>query len=193
MDRIKTIKNIYTALTVFLIAVGAILMIWPQAGLGTVLKIYGVFLIVYGAAKIYGYFAKDLFQLAFQFDFGLGIVSIILGVVMVFKTGRIIELFSVCVGIFMLIDAALKIQTAVEAKKFGVEKWWVILITCLVLALVGVLLIAAPFKAALTITRLIGLNLCIDGILNFIVVRSTVKNIRRRQDIIDEFDPNGGF
>lgn len=64
-------------------------------------------------------FAKDLFQLVFQFDLALGIVSIVLGIIIIEKSEYIIEILSTAIGIFMLVDAALKIQTAVEAKRFG--------------------------------------------------------------------------
>ena len=73
---------------------------------------YGVFLIVYGVTKLSGYFAKDLFQLAFQFELALGIVSIVLGIIIIEKSEYIIEILSTAIGIFMLVDAALKIQTA---------------------------------------------------------------------------------
>ena len=71
---------------------------------------------IYGLAKISSYFTKDLFQLAFQFDFGLGIVSMILGALMIFRTAHVVKLLGFCIGIFMVVDAALKIQTAFEAK-----------------------------------------------------------------------------
>ena len=84
----------------------------PQLGLRTLCVVYGVFLIVYGVTKLSGYFAKDLFQLAFQFDLALGIVSILLGIIIIEKSEYIIEILSTAIGIFMLVDAALKIQTA---------------------------------------------------------------------------------
>ena len=84
----------------------------PQLGLRTLCVVYGVFLIVYGVTKLSGYFAKDLFQLAFQFDLALGIVSIVLGIIIIEKSEYIIEILSTAIGIFMLVDAALKIQTA---------------------------------------------------------------------------------
>lgn len=71
-----------------------------------------MFLIVYGVTKLSGYFTKDLFQLAFQFDLALGIVSIVLGIIIIEKSEYIIEILSTAIGIFMLVDAALKIQTA---------------------------------------------------------------------------------
>ena len=112
MHTLVRVKNAYTVMTICLIALGAALLFAPQLGLRTLCVVYGVFLIVYGVTKLSGYFAKDLFQLAFQFDFALGIVSIVLGIIIIERSEYIIEILSTAIGIFMLVDAALKIQTA---------------------------------------------------------------------------------
>ena len=112
MHTLVRVKNAYTVMTICLIALGAVLLFAPQLGLRTLCVVYGVFLIVYGVTKLSGYFAKDLFQLAFQFDLALGIVSIVLGIIIIEKSEYIIEILSTAIGIFMLVDAALKIQTA---------------------------------------------------------------------------------
>ena len=179
MHTLVRVKNAYTVMTICLIALGAALLFAPQLGLRTLCVVYGVFLIVYGVTKLSGYFAKDLFQLAFQFDLALGIVSIVLGIIIIKKTEYIIEILSTAIGIFMLVDGAFKIQTAVEAKRFGIERWWLILVMSFVVAFVGILLLVTPFETAGMIVRLIGLNLSLDGILNLFVVRNTVETIRR--------------
>ena len=112
MHTLVRVKNAYTVMTICLIALGAALLFAPQLGLRTLCVVYGVFLIVYGVTKLSGYFAKDLFQLAFQFDLALGIVSIVLGIIIIEKSEYIIEILSTAIGIFILVDAALKIQTA---------------------------------------------------------------------------------
>jgi len=188
MSGIKIVKNIYTVMTICLCVVGAILIIWPEIGLSTLCKIFGIMMIVYGITKMSGYFTKDLFQLAFQFDFGLGIVSVIIGFLLLFRTNFMIEFLSICIGIFMLVDATLKIQTSIDAKKFGIEKWWLILLIALLVAVIGIILLFIPFDTAVLVTRLVGLSLWFDGVLNLIVVQSTVRTIKRgRQDVIDVY------
>lgn len=180
------IKNMYLALILCSILVGAVLLIWPQMGVSVMCKVYGVFLLIYGLAKLSGYFTRDLFQLAFQYDFGLGIVSLILGFVLLLRTEHIVEFLAVCIGIFMLVDSALKIQTAIDAKKFGINKWWLILIAAIMAAFVGALLLLAPFETGSILVRVLGLSICFDGVMNLIVVMSTVRSIHRSQeDIID--------
>ena len=86
-----------------------------------------------------------------------------------------------CVGIVILIDGALKLQTAVDARKFGIEKWWLILIIALLVSIVGIILMVPPFAAQTMAAWVIGINLVLDGVLNICVVLSTVKTLRRKR------------
>jgi len=179
MKHLKTMKNIYLTLSICLVVGGLILLMFPVVGLDVLCKICGAFLITYGIAKFSGYFTKDLFQLAFQFDFGLGIVSTILGLVMQFRAKEVVEFFAICVGIFMMIDAGLKIQTAIDAKKFGISRWACILTVAIITGVIGVVLLFVPFEATVVIVRVVGLGICADGVMNMIVVLNTVKTIKR--------------
>jgi hypothetical protein len=177
MHTLVRVKNAYTVMTICLIALGAALLFAPQLGLRTLCVVYGVFLIVYGVTKLSGYFAKDLFQLAFQFDLALGIVSIVLGIIIIEKSEYIIEILSTAIGIFMLVERSR--YRPQWKQSFGIERWWLILVMSFVVAFVGILLLVTPFETAGMIVRLIGLNLSLDGILNLFVVRNTVETIRR--------------
>lgn len=88
----------------------------PGIALDVVCIIFGIYMIIYGAVKIMGYFAKDAYQLAFQFDLALGIVIAIVGIVFVCRTARVVQLLSTCIGIVMLVDATFKIQTSIDSK-----------------------------------------------------------------------------
>ena len=171
MNGIKGIKNMYNLLTVCLILVGLILLLAPGIALNTVCIVFGIYLIVYGVVK-------DVYQLAFQFDLALGIVAAIVGIVFVCRTSSIVQLLSTCIGIVMLVDATLKIQTALDSKRFGISSWWIMLIMAVIVAALGILLILMPGETTRMMIRLIGLNLCLDGVLNLIIVINTVKTDR---------------
>ena len=151
------------------------LLIAPGIALDVVCIIFGIYMIIYGAVKIMGYFAKDAYQLAFQFDLALGIVIAIVGIVFVCRTARVVQLLSTCIGIVMLVDATFKIQTSIDSKRFGISRWWLMLILAVIVAAIGILLILMPGETTRLMVRLIGLNLCMDGILNLVIVIDTVK------------------
>ena len=106
MKQLKMVQRMYSLLAACLILVGLILLIWPGITINVVCKVVGILLLLCGIVKLIGYFTKDLYQLAFQFDFALGIVSIVLGVTMLTRSSRMIEIGAVCIGIFLLVDAA---------------------------------------------------------------------------------------
>ena len=75
----------------------------------------------------------------------------------------------------MLVDATFKIQTSIDPKRFGISRWWLMLILAVIVAAIGILLILMPGETTRLMVRLIGLNLCMDGILNLVIVIDTVK------------------
>ncbi len=182
MKKLNLTKNTYIALTMICIVGGALLLFWPKPGINVLCKISGIFLLIYGIAKISAYFTKDLFQLAFQFDFGLGIVALILGILIFFRTGHIVSFFAFYIGIFLFVDSALKIQTSLEAKKFGIERCYWIFITAVASGIIGICLLFSSLKAIDLIVRMAGLGICLNGAMNLIVVLNTVRAVRKTED-----------
>ncbi|MGN1187523.1 MAG: HdeD family acid-resistance protein [Lachnospiraceae bacterium] len=178
---LKVVKNAYIVSDLCLIAVGVLLLFCPSMALNIMCKIFGAVLVLLGIVKVLGYYTKDIFQLAFQFDFAMGIISMILGIMLITRTTYRVDTLSVGVGIFILVDGTLKIQTASDARRFGIERWWYILIIALAVSTVGLLLLVVPFQTASAVTRIMGLNLVLDGILNILVVQSTVSCYHKKK------------
>lgn len=182
MKRLMRVKQIYSVFAGCLIIFGIILLVRPDMASEVFCKICGVLLLVFGIIKIFGYFSRDLLQLAFQFDFAMGIISSLIGFVMLFWSKQFMEALIIGMGLFMLADALLRVQTAFDAKKIGVKTWWLILIMALITAVIGTLLFLKPYNGLEGVVILIGLNLIIDGILNLFVTQSTVDIIRRKTE-----------
>lgn len=79
----------------------------------------------------------------------------------------------------MLMEALLKIQTAIDARQIGMKSWWLILIIGLITAVIGGLLAAAPLRGTRLIIRVIGLTILAYGVMNLYVVQNTVNTFRR--------------
>lgn len=175
LERLKKIKCLYSISSAAMIVLGLLFMICPGMALKIMYRLAGVIFIILGIVKIIGYFSKDIFQLAFQFDLAIGSIFIILGILLFFMPTKMIEIGTGVFGILMLVDALLRIQTTIDAQKFGIRKWWILLLISLTAAVIGVLLLIMPFKGAKIIVNLVGLNICINGVLNFVIVQSTVE------------------
>ena len=130
----------------------------------------GAILVAYGIIKIIGYFSKDLYCLAFQYDFACGIFLIVLGIAVLCIGSRFREssLFA-ALGILILLDSLLSIQTALDSKKFGLSSWKCILILSVTAGTFGVLVILQ------NTTVFAGFALLTEGIMRHYIVHHTAK------------------
>lgn len=154
-------------------------------------ELLGIGMIVFGAVKVAGYLSRDLFRLAFQYDLAFGVLLMALGIVTLTHPGETIGFLCVVYGILVLSDGLFKVQIAVDAKRFGIDRWWAILLAAACAGVLGVLLVLRPGEGAQALTMLLGASLFLDGVMNLLVALLTVKIIRHQQpDVIetDEFE-----
>ena len=179
MKFIKRAKAAYIAICAVIAVIGLVLIIFPEISMLAICYFLGIAAIVFGIVKITGYFSSDPYGLAFQFDLAFGIIAIVLGAVVVIHPGNIIALVPIIMGIYFMTDGIMKIQTAVDAKRFGIRRWWLILISAIAIGIMGLLLLVNPFEGAVTLTVLLGITLLADGIANICIAAYTVKAIKK--------------
>ena len=153
--------NIVSGTAFFIL--GVILMLYPDASLRWLSRAIGVVMLTSGIIRLVGYFSKDLYYLAFQFDFALGILSILFGAILVFKPAVFISTVQIIMGVFALVNGLFALQTAMDSKKFGMRYWWILLAFSVVSSVTGLVLIISPFKTAVAVITLTGITLLITG------------------------------
>ena len=137
LKQLKLVKNIYIVMSLLFCVLGIFLMARPKSSVKMLCVLMGIMLILYGAIKISGYFTRDAFCLAFQFDLAFGILLMAVGVILIARKNFAVDLIFSVFGILILADALFKIQMSVDAKRFGLALWWqILLITLLVIALI---------------------------------------------------------
>ena len=120
------------------------------------------------------------FNLAFQFDLALGVFTLIFGLILLLRSARVVAFMPAILGVFVLVDGVFKLQTAVDAKRFGLSNWWLILLGSLICALFGLLLIIDPFSGNSVLKTFVGLSLAIDGLQNLFNAFYTVKILKNQ-------------
>lgn len=176
----KVAKIGYIVLSIALCSFGILLIANPEISISAFGLFTGACLIIFGAVKIVGYFSKDLYRLAFQYDLAFGIMMIALGIMVILEPDNVIETICIALGIAFLMDGLLKIQIAIDAKKFGIHPWWLIFAMAIMAVVIGILLVFRTAESARTLMILLGTSLLADGILNLITVLTTVKIIRNQ-------------
>ena len=180
-------KTGYIIMSVVFCTVGILFMARPELSVRMFGRALGIAMIVFGCVKLVGYFSKDLFRLAFQYDLEFGILLIALGVIVLIKPANVMNFIFIALGIAILTDGLFKIQIAMDSKRFGIGTWWLILLLAVGTGFAGLLLVFRPVESARILTVILGVSLLAEGILNLCVVISTVKIIgHQRPDGMEE-------
>lgn len=171
--------------TVFCIA-GILFIARPELSVKVIGRGLGIAMILFGCIKLVGYFSRDLFRLAFQYDLEFGILLIALGAIVFIRSPNVMNFIFIALGIAILADGLFKVQIAMDSKRFGIAAWWLILLLAALTGFVGLLLVFRPVESAQVLTMLLGVSLLAEGILNLCVVVSTVKIVKHQQpDVIE--------
>ena len=176
----------YIVMSVMFCIAGALFIALPDISITMIGISMGIAMIVFGIVKLVGYFSRDLFRLAFQFDLELGILLLVLGLIVLIRPDDLMTFICIALGISILTDGLFKIQIALDSKRFGIKSWWVILALAVVTGTIGVFLIFRSAKSAQFLTVLLGVSILAEGILNLYTVISTVLIIKHQQpDVIE--------
>ncbi|PNT91320.1 HdeD family acid-resistance protein [Clostridium thermosuccinogenes] len=178
----------YIIMSLFLFSLGILFISQPDISVQFIGKILGIVLILFGCIKLVGYFSRDLFRLAFQYDLQFGILIIVLGLVLFLKPSEVINLFFAAMGFAILADSLFKFQIALDSKKFGIGKWWGILALAIFAAGFALVLIFKPNVSTKVLVSLLGLTLIAMGCMNLFVAITTVKIIKHQYPDYIEVD-----
>lgn len=175
MKKLRIARDGYILLSIVFYIAGITYMLLSSVSPMVVCMMSGVILVAYGIVKIIGYLSDDLYCLAFQYDLSCGILLIVVGIIVLGCNVRIKHLLSPGLGLLILLDAVLKIQTSKDAKKFGLETWNWILAFSIIAGAFGVLIIIGPFSGVRARHILNGCGLLVEGVMNHLEIKETVK------------------
>ena len=162
---VKLAKITNTAASFLIFLAGLMLIFLPSTEVTSLQRtVLAVLFLLTGVAKMIGYYSNDLYRLAFQFDFAIGILSV-----------------------YVILDALLKLQIAMDARRFGMESWIAILCSSLLLGLGGLFALSALYSSFLTPSVAIGIALGLDGLQNAWITMHTVRVRARKKNLSEKF------
>lgn len=178
MRQQKLAKMGYLVISVIFYIAGVAYMILPEVSPLVLCVISGIILIAYGVIKIIGYFSKDMYCLAFQYDLACGLFLIVFGIITLVRGQQIMPHLSINLGALILLDSLLTVQMSKDAKRFGLETWYVILTAAIVAGVFGGLVIIRPFQTPFFQHIIAGFALLAQGAKSHCVVLLTVKTMK---------------
>lgn len=189
---VKEARLTHVITSALLLLSGIFLLIWHrELGAVTIRWLVGANFVVTGVARLMGYFSNDLYRLAFQYDLGMGGLCVILGVLIFISPEKALESLPYVFGTYVIIDGLLKLQTAFDAKAFGMRTWVGLLVSAALVCVCGILVLVG--SALWSRMVMIGTALVADGAENIwhtmATVRVRTKSRRRFEDLLS--DRNG--
>lgn len=113
-----------------------------------------------------------------------GIVTIILGGLIIKNPGAIGSLLPIVLGIAIIVSSANKIQYAFSLKNGDNDLWKTTMVISVVGTICGVVLLFNPFAGAVLIMRIVGIFIIIYAILDAVSTFIIKKNVEEFRNVI---------
>lgn len=167
---VEGMKKNYFISAILTIALGAVLVIWPDWSGRILCYLLGAALILMGGIQLIVCIRAERIGFYSKFSMLMNIILILLGVWVCIRPDTVLSLVPVIIGIVMLIHGCMDLQFTMDIKHAGSGKWWIALIFALVTLTLGIFLVMHPFLAFEITMLIIGIGLLYDGISDLVLM-----------------------
>lgn len=126
------IESLATAL------IGIFLVAWPDVVIKIIAYIVGVFFVVKGAYQVIDYFVVKGQNDFFNNGLLTGVISVLVGITALVMGEEIANVFRIVIGIWMIYESLVRMNTAIKLHAAGIQVWRYILILALIMLVLGV-------------------------------------------------------
>ena len=172
--------------SLFLIALGLLLIFQSDAVIYSISYIIGGILIAIGVLAIIKFIQNTNNEQKAELDIVYGIVSVILGIIVIKNPQAIASIIPAILGISIVISSATKLQYAFELKANGNNLWKTTMVISIISTLCGIVLLFNPFKALSSFTKVVGIFIVIYAVLDMISTFTIKRNVKIFQQSIQE-------
>ena len=146
------------------VALGVVLLVWPDTTGSVLCTLLGSLLLGYGIFQIIGFFTRGdegwsggaVYLLA-------GLCAVALGVFALSSPEKVLSILPIALGAVVVVDSCMSLKRAFQLKALGMERWWLAVLLAVVTLLFGLVVMFNPFQSALLVTRIVGGVLIYQG------------------------------
>ena len=146
------------------VILGILLIAWPEVVLKAIAYIVGIFFVVKGAYQIINYFVVKGQNDFFNNGLLAGIISALIGIAALVMGEEIASIFRIIIGIWLIYESLVRMNTAIKLYSAGISAWKYILILSLIMLVFGVFI---AFYTGAVIT-LIGWAMILVGVVGIV-------------------------
>lgn len=145
-----------------ILILGILFIAWPEAMMQAVAYVVGIFFIVKGVFQVISYFVEKGQRNFFNNDLLFGVISVLIGVAALAIGDNIAEVFRIVVGIFLIYESLVRINTAIKLSSAKVPIWKYVLILAIIILILGI------FVTFNNVATVIGWMMVIAGIISIV-------------------------
>lgn len=162
MKKLKKLKWNLIFLALGLMALGVILIIFPNQTFKTICYALSVVLFVIGVVSFASYLKKDINGLLNRYDLVVGLSTILAGILVILKVEEIQKLIPVILGFLITISGIIKFQNSMDMLRLKYKKWMISFVLAMINIVAGIILLINPFSDQILIV-LTGIFLVFSG------------------------------
>lgn len=165
---IKKIGAHIIAQAVVSIALGGLLVAWPQSTTIALVYILAAYLALIGVISLVSYFRSRGKTSYVDGDLITGLLTVIFALIIFIFPKQVASIFTLLLGIVVLLSGVVNMVRAMELKKFGSPQWLLVLLLNVLVVIGGILIIINPFGSAITLMIIAGVFLITRGIVDIV-------------------------
>ena len=172
-EKIKSFRLNITIPALFTIAIGVLLLIFPEESLVTIARIIAAVIILSGAFIV----VNQIYERGFNNALGIavGVILALIGIWLFSDPYKIVSSIPIAIGVILVIHGVQDLTMAIEAARAHASNSWIAFVLALFNIFLGIICIADAFNIVSLATRIIGFMLIWDGITDFGIVHSVRK------------------
>lgn len=124
-----------------IIIFGILMIVWPDITISVITNILGAIFIVSGVYQIINYLIvkgqKDFFNNSLL----IGVVSLLIGIAAIVIGDSIANVFRIIIGIWMIYESLVRVNTAIKLHSVGVDVWRYVLAIALIMLVLGLFVV----------------------------------------------------
>lgn len=186
----KTFFKSSICASIILMILGLLLIFQSEVTITTISYIIGAVLIALGVLALIRFIksAKNITEMNFNLDIIYGLVTVILGIVIITNPKAIASILPIVLGIAIVINSASKLQYAFILKNDNNDMWKTTMIIAIVSAICGVILLFNPFAGAVLIMKIVGIFIVVYSVLDIVSTVIIKKNVDEFKTVIDSVE-----
>lgn len=167
--------GMYSLVSSIIFAVlGIVLIVYPEETIKVISYIIGIMFMLVGVYKIINYITNKGNYDLYNYDLAFGIIAIVLGIVTIAYGSKIVSIFRIIIGLWIIYSAIIRFSLSLKLKALETDAWKYSLILAIVMLICGIYAIANTGIIIVTI----GVVVLVYAITDIIESIIFIKNIK---------------